>query len=380
MSDERPEGSVLRYDAAMAKRLSRRRLLSVAGTAPAILWVSDEQGRVIFINQRWTEITGQPPEDACGGGWLERVHPDDRHEVARAFEAAILQQGAYGAEYRLLTREGAPIWVLDRGEPEREGGKVVGYVGTVTDITTRKAAEARHRSALDQLSAVLDSTSDAILVVDGAGVITYFNRQAEEHLAPSVLTRGASLPSLLPAGEQVGFFAWLRRVARQDRARTFQIYMPGTGRWLEVRAFPNGGQISLFARDISERRALDEERRAAEARMAHAARHDPLTGLPNRVVFAEHVERAQHRSLAFHYMDLDGFKEVNDTLGHLAGDELLRTVAERLRAVAPAKAVICLSAGMSSALSMTRLASTSPACPGRSSRPSDRRSRSMGPW
>src|SRR4029078_6911659 len=82
------------------------------------------------------------------------------------------------------------------------------------------------------------------------------------------------------------------------------------------------------------------ERRRAEAKIAHLARHDMLTNLPNRVLFREHLENAfdrvqPGRCFAVHCLDLDHFKDVNDTLGHPIGDELLKLVAVRLTAAVP---------------------------------------------
>jgi diguanylate cyclase (GGDEF)-like protein len=102
------------------------------------------------------------------------------------------------------------------------------------------------------------------------------------------------------------------------------------GRVIQVsrQAIPGEGWVATFE-DVTERRRSQE-------RMSHMARHDTLTGLPNRMLFREHMEGALARlrrggSLAVHCLDLDGFKGVNDALGHPAGDELLRLVAHRLR-------------------------------------------------
>ena len=95
------------------------------------------------------------------------------------------------------------------------------------------------------------------------------------------------------------------------------------------------------------------ERKAAEARLSHQAMHDPLTGLPNRSLFADRMLLARARlprggALALLFVDLDGFKDVNDRLGHEAGDRLLAEAAGRLSAVLRPSDTVAASAATSS--------------------------------
>nr|WP_232474861.1 EAL domain-containing protein [Roseomonas rubea] len=110
----------------------------------------------------------------------------------------------------------------------------------------------------------------------------------------------------------------------------------GGGIWLWVKAYPApGGGITVFFRDVTRDRLADEERLRAAERIRHLATHDPLTGLANRVRFAERLRDALAATggrVAVMCLDLDRFKQVNDRLGHPAGDALLQAVAGRLRA------------------------------------------------
>nr|WP_302474509.1 GGDEF domain-containing phosphodiesterase [Roseococcus sp. MDT2-1-1] len=117
----------------------------IADASPGVIWLTDPTGECIFVNHRWTEITGQDGEAAQGMGWLDRVHPEDRPAVERGFAEANAVKGHFRAEYRLLRREGEEVcWVLDTASPRfSAAGKYLGYIGAVTDVTERRLAEER---------------------------------------------------------------------------------------------------------------------------------------------------------------------------------------------------------------------------------------------
>jgi diguanylate cyclase (GGDEF)-like protein len=106
----------------------------------------------------------------------------------------------------------------------------------------------------------------------------------------------------------------------------FEQHLADTDSWLDVHAFPSPEGLSVFFRDISGARRIREE-------IAYLAHHDPLTGLANRLLVHEQLQKsvADGATSATLFIDLDHFKEVNDSLGHPVGDALLRHVADRLR-------------------------------------------------
>ncbi|WP_374469680.1 putative bifunctional diguanylate cyclase/phosphodiesterase [Phenylobacterium sp.] len=321
--------------------LARRRdeIRSLANDVPVVIWTTDAQGRLTFINRRWTEITGQDAAAAAegGGGFWNMAHPDDVARVTAAYHSAIRGQREIRLEYRLRTRQGDWIWVLDVGEPRRDAqGALLGYVGAVIDISERKVVEARLAQTAHRLGEVLESTGDSVIVIDREGAVSYFNSNASARLRPRRIRLGMPLASLFASEEISELVTQLTSAMRNVQPVQFETYVRPLRKWLEVRAFPSAEGLSLFFRDVSERRAAEDERRAAAEQLAHAARHDSLTGLPNRLAFGERMaealrDRLPDETLALLYFDLDGFKEVNDTLGHAAGDEVLQAVSARLR-------------------------------------------------
>jgi diguanylate cyclase (GGDEF)-like protein/PAS domain S-box-containing protein len=213
-------------------------------------------------------------------------------------------------------------------------------------LAAQAAAQAERARLLYRMGAIIDASPVAIVELDRAGRVQLWNPAAERIYGwrpEEVLDKPhpASLEAGWPALQSVGSApgpATVRLELRQHRS-------DGTSIEVELSAAPlqsaNGdpaGMISVAA-DITERKRLAEQLR-------HQALHDPLTGLANRALLQDRVEHALARldrhdgQLAVMLLDLDGFKTVNDTLGHEVGDQLLALVAERLRrAVRPSDTV-----------------------------------------
>ncbi|WP_207537767.1 putative bifunctional diguanylate cyclase/phosphodiesterase [Sabulicella rubraurantiaca] len=117
----------------------------IADASPGVIWLTDPAGECIFVNHRWTEITGQDGQAAQGMGWLDRVHPEDRPAVERSFAEANAVKGCFRAEYRLLREDTDEVcWALDTASPRfSASNEYLGYIGAVTDVTERRLAEER---------------------------------------------------------------------------------------------------------------------------------------------------------------------------------------------------------------------------------------------
>src|SRR5664279_2047314 len=135
-----------RKKAEEAMRTSERRFQTVADISPVGIFWTDAQGQTIYVNPRWCQITGLSATDALGNGWLRAVHPEDRGKLVQGWQAANQAQGASKVDYRFVHPDGTISWVMGQAVPEKDdAGRIVGYVGTITDITERKQAEAALR-------------------------------------------------------------------------------------------------------------------------------------------------------------------------------------------------------------------------------------------
>ena len=217
-----------------------------------------------------------------------------------------------------------------RNRKDSEGG------ATVHDISERQRLE--HRRSW--LAMMVESSADAIIGKSLDGTIISWNPAAERlygYTAPEAIGQPISL--LLPQDQALDTAPLLERVRRGDRIEHFETtHLSKNGRRIAVALSISPVTdrtglvmgVSTIARDITERKRADE-------RIRYLALHDALTGLPNRTLFRERVTsgiaraRRNGHQLAVLFIDLDNFKEVNDTLGHHIGDRLLQVTASRLQ-------------------------------------------------
>ncbi len=196
-------------------QLSERRYRTLSAVAPVGIFMSDPHGRCLYVNEQYTSMLRTMPERCLGWGWTAHLLPDDRDAGLAAWIATVKSGVVFRGEARMLRGDGTEIWVVGQAQPELDAdGKVLGYVGSLTDITEQKAQQE---------------------------------------------------------------LIWVQ------------------------------------------------------------AHMDTLTDLPNRRLFMDRLSQElllaarQSQGLALFYIDLDHFKEVNDTLGHAIGDQLLVAAAKRIR-------------------------------------------------
>jgi len=212
------------------------------------------------------------------------------------------------------------------------------YEALTAEVDERKAAEQALRASEERFRSLVQNSSDVISIVDADGGVRYHSESVRRVLGydPGDLVDGDPLTLVHPDDrERVARFvaeAGLRPGVTP--AETWRVrHRDGTWLYSETVAAnlledPNVRGLVLNTRDVSDRKELEEQ-------LVHQAFHDGLTGLANRTLFAERVEHALARSgpgdLAILFIDLDDFKNVNDSLGHAAGDQLLVAAARRLQ-------------------------------------------------
>ncbi|OAI24296.1 EAL domain-containing protein [Methylomonas koyamae] len=300
----------------------------------------DPQTGKTIVNREYSAMLGYDAAEFSADidAWAERLHPDDRQAALERYRAYIAGEiGEYRLEYRLRCADGGWKWILSIGSiVERDAdGRPLRMLGTHTDITDSKIAAER----LKLLAKVFENSGEAIfLCAPDLSIVS--SNQAYTNItgfrAEEVLGKKPAM--LDSAHNDSGHFQRIRQALKEngywqgeiwDTRKNGELYPA----WLGISTIgdPHGAvshYIGIFS-DIT-------ERKAAEAQIEYLARHDPLTNLPNRTLLRDRFDQAMAHALRNNslvgllFLDLDHFKNINDTMGHDVGDRLLQGIAERL--------------------------------------------------
>lgn len=342
-------GSMLaRKQAEAALRESQRRLATLIDALPGIVFSSElgPDWTMTYVSEGCLGLTGYRPEELVGNDSLrynDLIHPDDRDRAFAEIASTLQQQSFYVVEYRLIAKSGEERWVWEKGHGVYDDhGTLLALEGFISDITERKLAEetiaqaeVKYRSIFENaIEGIFQTTPDGHYLSANPALARIYGYDSPEKLMESLTDIEHQL-YVDPASRndfvhllqehdvvsgfesavyrQDGSIIWIRENARAIRDRHGSLlYYEGT------------------VEDITERKRAKEQ-------LHEQAFYDSLTGLPNRALFLERIGQTLHRAkccpdyqFAVLFVDLDRFKLVNDSLGHLVGDQLLVGIARRL--------------------------------------------------
>lgn len=327
--------------------LDRERLFNQAiiETNPSFIVAISPEGKVVQMNDAMLSALGYSDEEVLGLDYLTQFVPErDRGELQDIFSQLLEQDCLTYNENRILTRNGDCLWVAWHGRSifNRQTGKCELFVGIGTDISERKqtiealaCAEAKYRSIFENaIEGLFQLSPNGYYISANPALADLFGYASPNDLMVELRhidrqlyvdpSRYAKLVRQLQHQQVVSGFE--AEVYRRD----------GSVVWIsqDVRAVRNdSGQLLYYEGSVVD----ITERKRTEQRLRYNASHDELTGLWNRGWFLSQVERSLRRArrhpnyrFCVLFLDLDNFKGINDSLGHIIGDRLLLEIAQRL--------------------------------------------------
>jgi diguanylate cyclase (GGDEF)-like protein/PAS domain S-box-containing protein len=324
---------------ALARSDAEQRFGLAFDHAPLGMALHGPNGHHIQVNPAYCRLMGRREDELLGQSVLDLIEPEDRHLLQGTRPGLVSgERNSAVVELRFRRPDGTAVWgrvhIAGVRTPD---GSLYYTVSHVEDITARverdtalRASEQRYRTLVENLPSL---------------IFRYDRNLNPVFVSPSV----ERLPGMDPADPSVAtvdfrgrhdsdrWAQYLRRVIEtgQRSDAEFELYTGGKSYWYQTRAVPeydDRGDVAHVLVVSSEITAL----KRTEAQLAHQALHDPLTGLANRALLVDFLDRSLNRrrdhgsGLGLLFIDLDRFKWVNDSLGHRAGDELLKAVAHRL--------------------------------------------------
>lgn len=231
--------------------------------------------KMLFVSKRVEELTGYRREEfEQGKPWAEIIHPDDLERVTTIVAEAASEGREFAATYRILHRSGEVKWVREQGQISSADGyppfHIDGFIDDVTEQlllqqSVREAeAEAKRRS--ETLAAVLESTSDCVYSLNREWRLTYLNGRAQAYFGSRGDLIGRSILEIFPDGRHSVFRDCFKRAMESGEGASGEGYLPSRGCWVEIRVAPAADGVTVFFRDITERKSLEKMEREAAVR------------------------------------------------------------------------------------------------------------------
>jgi len=296
-----------------------------------------------FTTDAIRDIFGCSPQDVREdfSPIAKAILAEDFDRVIDSIERSAGDLTVWSCEYRVQIPGKSIRWISGNSTPEKLPDGSITWHGFNTDITERKQMEESIRQSEGRYRTILEEMADSYYEVDLAGNFTFVNDTMCRELGYSRNELVGASFRINVVKEDVGHiyqsFAQIYKTGNPKRDIAYRIlHRDGTMRFVENSAFPmhnREGVIIGFrgiGRDVTERKRNEEK-------IQYLATHDFLTGLPNRMMFGHLLHQAvqtakrYQKQFAVLFIDLDGFKEINDRMGHEAGDALLQEIASRLK-------------------------------------------------
>lgn len=318
------------------------RFSQLAEGLPQLIWTCNATGECEFLNKRWCDFTGIKAEQQLGIEWIKQLHEEDQIAFIKSWKKSIKTGNEMQINIRIRRSDGEYRWFDTRATPQKNAnGEVIRWLGSNTDITEIELTRQALMNSENKFHAAFDYAPLGMALTDINGIILQINTAFASLLGTSKTDRLINIAmEKLYEKNDIAFIKSQLDKLNTDTTKNVQfetnlkthdnstIPVFISAALLNTAKFTFCYLFQIY--DLSERKRYEDELK----KLAH---FDPLTGLANRAKLHEEIEfliSQSHRNekpFAVLFGDLDHFKQINDGLGHEAGDKLLRIVSRRFK-------------------------------------------------
>ncbi|GGA73671.1 hybrid sensor histidine kinase/response regulator [Flavobacterium palustre] len=262
------EKEKMRKRAEEAVAQSEKRFHTLTEVSPVGIYRTDLTGATTYVNQRWSQIVGISFEQSMGSGWYLAIHPDDQVKLYVEWKKVVKDREKSLLEYRFIKPDGTIVWVIGQATPETDAdNQIIGFIGTITDITERKQAENRFITTSKKMEAIIEAIPDMMFEINLEGkIFNYHSPNNEMLLMPPTLFIGKNVKDVLPEDAASVCFSALKEAHEKgfSRGKQYSLVLNGGVFWFELSLAPmreDEGKEQHFiviSRDITDAKLADE--------------------------------------------------------------------------------------------------------------------------
>jgi PAS domain S-box-containing protein len=249
--------------------LSENRYRSLVHASSQIIWVTNATGNQISVVPAWQTFTGQADDEVLGFGWSDAIHPEDQPTTVEQWKHCVATGEPFFLEHRLRRHDGTYRHMSVHAVPVRDAsGEIVEWVGTHTDITEQKLAQDELRRAHQRLENVVTSITDGLCVLDRDLRYIYYSENGARMsgLRPEDII-GKRLGDLFPENKTNGFYrAYKHALDTGETVHFEEYYGDPLHVWMECNCYPSADGLTVYFRDVTERRRTEDALRDSESR------------------------------------------------------------------------------------------------------------------